>query len=171
MIGRFNQLARQIGMPLGMLVLILAQLLCVNFFVLDVVGDYRQDSSFFDQNGHLLIETLATICFAIAIWVEWRFFRQLLRRQQVLEENITAARAAMQQVIDHHFAEWGLTRAERDIAGLMIKGCSIAEIAAFRHSAEATIKTHLNAIYRKSGTSGRSDLLARLLDEVMGQKP
>ena len=62
------------------------------------------------------------------------------------------------------------------IESFTIKGYAIAEIAVFRGSAEATVKTHLNAIYRKAGVSGRGQLVSLLIEDLlraplMGEKP
>ena len=39
--------------------------------------------------------------------------------------------------------------------------------AKLRGSAEGTIKTHLNAIYRKSGVTGRAQLVSILIEDLM----
>jgi DNA-binding CsgD family transcriptional regulator len=72
------------------------------------------------------------------------------------KENILAA----------HAAEWGLTKAETDVAMMVVKGFSNAEIAAMRKSALQTVKTQLSAIYAKSGLEGRYQLIAYVTDEV-----
>ena len=80
------------------------------------------------------------------------------------------AGAAIAEVIEAHFAEWALTPAEHDIANFLVKGLSIAEIAQVRGSAEGTVKSHLNAIYRKSGSQNRGELLAQILDSLMARE-
>jgi DNA-binding CsgD family transcriptional regulator len=54
------------------------------------------------------------------------------------------------------------------VAAFTIKGFTIAEIAALRGSAEGTVKTHLNAIYRKAGVQGRGQLVSLLIEELLG---
>lgn len=54
------------------------------------------------------------------------------------------------------------------MANFTIKGCSIAHVAALRGSAEGTVKTHLNAIYRKAGVGGRGQLVNLLIEEILG---
>ena len=43
-----------------------------------------------------------------------------------------------------------------------------AQIAELRGSAQGTVKSQLNAIYRKAGVSGRTALLALLIEDLMG---
>ena len=48
-----------------------------------------------------------------------------------------------------------------------IKGLSTAEIAALRQTSEGTVKAQTNAIYRKAGVSGRSQLLSVFIEDLM----
>ena len=59
--------------------------------------------------------------------------------------------------IQRQFDAWALTPAEADIAGLMLKGVPLRDIARLRRTSEATIRQQAQAIYRKSGwRAGRS---------------
>ena len=60
---------------------------------------------------------------------------------------------------------------DSDAEIVVAAGMTIPEIAALRGSAEGTIKSHLNAVYRKSGTQGRGDLLAVILDDLIEARP
>jgi DNA-binding CsgD family transcriptional regulator len=53
-----------------------------------------------------------------------------------------------------------LTRAEREVARLVLRGYSNAEIAARRDVSRATVQTQLEAIYRKLGVASRGELCA-----------
>lgn len=86
--------------------------------------------------------------------------------------------AAMGQAIEDQFQQWHLSVAEVDVAGLMLKGASLKEIAIARDTTEATIRQQAQAIYRKSGLSGRAELSAYFLEslfevaeEKAGQRP
>jgi DNA-binding CsgD family transcriptional regulator len=52
-----------------------------------------------------------------------------------------------------------------------IKGFSTQDIADFRGVSEGTIKAQTNAIYRKAGVSGRSQLLNLFIDELVEDEP
>ena len=77
------------------------------------------------------------------------------------------AQGALSDLMEEYFVTWGLTPSEADVATFTIKGYSIAEIAELRGSAEATVKTHLNAIYRKAGVAGRGQLVSLLIEDLM----
>ena len=73
---------------------------------------------------------------------------------------------ALGQAIQDQFRAWHLTAAEIDIAGLMLKGASLKEIALARDTSEATIRQQAQSIYRKSGLSGRAELSAYFLESL-----
>ena len=70
-------------------------------------------------------------------------------------------------VLAERFDEWGLTKAEKDVALFAIKGMSTAEIAGLRATSEGTIKAQTNAIYRKAGVTGRPQLLSLFIEDLM----
>ncbi len=71
-----------------------------------------------------------------------------------------------ENMIKVHAREWRLTKAETDVAIMVVKGFSNAEIARMRGSALQTVKSQLSAIYHKSGLGGRYQLMAFITDEV-----
>ncbi len=147
--------------------LMIAQIFCAVFFVLDVIADYREAGTEAAYHLHLYVETLATFSLVFAIVFEGKFLLAMLRRQAHLEESLSNARSAVQDIMEDRFSDWGLTPSEQDIATFLIKGFSTSEIAELRGSAEGTIKTHLNAIYRKAGVRNRTEVLSLLLDCIM----
>lgn len=74
--------------------------------------------------------------------------------------------AALGRAIEEQFMAWRLSGAEIDIAGLMLKGASLKEIALARDTSEATIRQQAQSIYRKSGLSGRAELSAYFLESL-----
>lgn len=89
------------------------------------------------------------------------------RRTAQVEEQLRAASGAFMEVLDQRFRDWGLTKAERDVALFSIKGMSLAEIAQLRGTSEGTAKAQTAAIYRKAGVSGRPQLLSLFIEELM----
>ena len=84
-----------------------------------------------------------------------------------MESQLRAASGAFMELLEDRFEEWGLTPAERDVALFAIKGMSTADIAALRETSEGTVKAQTNAIYRKAGVRGRSQLLSLFIDDLM----
>tara|TARA_R110002124_G_scaffold150610_1_gene317315 strand:+ start:2108 stop:2629 length:522 start_codon:yes stop_codon:yes gene_type:complete len=69
--------------------------------------------------------------------------------------------------IDNQLNRWDLTEAEKAVAFLLVKGLSIKEIASVRNTSVKTVRTQTNAIYSKSGLSGRSELSAFFLEDLL----
>ena len=69
--------------------------------------------------------------------------------------------------IDAQLDKWDLTKAEKDVAFLLLKGLSSKEIADIRSTAEKTVRVQATAIYAKSGTANRSELSAYFLEDLL----
>lgn len=93
--------------------------------------------------------------------------RRSLRRQKRAEDQLRQVSGAFMELMQGRFADWGLTSAERDVALFAIKGMSTQEIATLRGAAGGTVKAQTNAIYRKAGVTGRSQLLSLFIEDLM----
>ncbi|WP_353472358.1 LuxR C-terminal-related transcriptional regulator [Salipiger sp. H15] len=153
--------------PLVLTLLIAVQLLCTAFFVVDVVFDATEAGWNPMTDPEAFLEGSMVLCLAAAIWVELRFLFKLLRHNAHLEQQVSLATGAFHEIVETQFSAWGLTGSERDVAMFTLKGMTIPEIAALRGSAEGTVKSHLNAIYRKAGVAGRGALLSLFIEELM----
>jgi DNA-binding CsgD family transcriptional regulator len=153
-------------MPRFIIALIAAQVVCALVFLGDVLTDIS-DSPF--EIWQFVPEGLASLALLVGIGFEVFYLVHLLRRKASLERSIGLASSELQTIIDSHFDDWNLTASERDVAGLMVKGLSIAEIASVRGTAEGTIKAHLNAIYRKSNARNRAEVLSNIMETLMGR--
>ncbi len=147
----------------ALVALILFQMACASVFIVDVVYDLRAAEVFW----HMIPELAATVGLIFGIAFEVRYLIRLLRRQETMARGLGVAAGALSDLMEGYFRDWGLTLAEQDVAAFTIKGYSIAEIAELRGSAEATVKTHLNAIYRKAGVPGRGQLVSLLIEDLM----
>jgi DNA-binding NarL/FixJ family response regulator len=147
--------------------LIAAQAICAAFFLWDVGQDFNESGITLASNAYGILELFAAVLLVAAIIFELRYLQHILRRNSFLEENMSLAALAMHDIVKHMFSQWDLTKTEDEVGMLMVKGFSISEIARIRGSAEGTIKAHLNAIYRKSGTSSRAEVLSLLIDPLM----
>jgi DNA-binding NarL/FixJ family response regulator len=70
-------------------------------------------------------------------------------------------------MIDQQFSSWQLSLSEKDVALLLIKGFSMKEIAEIRKTQEKTVRHQATTVYRKSGLSGRQQLAAFFLEDIL----
>lgn len=150
-----------------LIVLIMAQIFCAVFFILDVVSDYAGWDHIVSGATYLAIESVAALSLVIGIAFEVRYLRNLMQSKARLEKAVALASSNMQVIIETHFRDWKLTPTEQDIATFLVKGLSITEIAQARGTAEGTIKAHLNAIYKKSGARNRAEVMSILFESLM----
>jgi len=73
----------------------------------------------------------------------------------------------LSQSIEEQLDKWELTKSEKEVAFLLIKGFSLKEIAAFRSTAEKTTRAQATSIYAKSNVTGRSQLSAFFLEDLL----
>ncbi len=151
----------------AVLVLMLVQGFCATFFLFDLFGDFLAEPSSMWLRPHFVMEILANLGLVAGVAFEGAYLVRLLRRQAHAERALSAASGALHEVMEGYFEDWRLTPAEADVAAFTIKGFSIAEIATLRGSAEGTVETHLNAIYRKAGVQGRGQLVNLLIEELL----
>ena len=69
--------------------------------------------------------------------------------------------------IDQQLTKWRLTVAEKEVAFLLLKGLSLKEIAEIRKTTEKTARVQSMSVYAKAGISGRSELSAFFLEDLL----
>ncbi len=151
------------------LALVLAvQIVCASFLiggtVLTLLGIQHRPISWEMKE---LLEIGAVLGLVAGAFVGIVVLKRSMRRQQRAEEQLRQVSGAFMELMQTRFRDWGLTSAERDVALFAIKGLSTHEIAALRGTAEGTVKAQTNAIYRKSGVTGRPQLLSLFIDDLM----
>lgn len=144
--------------------------------------DLIRESTVFDLTEVVLELADSAILVGAMAAVTWSVLgvRDLRETQGAMANNLArslakgdAWRVARQTEIDAlgraiaaQFKAWQLTPAEVDIAGLMLKGASLKEIALLRDTSEATIRQQAQQVYRKSGLCGRAELSAYFLESL-----
>lgn len=76
----------------------------------------------------------------------------------------------LSQEIERQLTSWRLTISEKEVAFLLLKGLSLKEIAEIRKTLEKTARAQATAIYEKAGLSGRSELAAFFLEDLLGPR-
>jgi DNA-binding CsgD family transcriptional regulator len=149
-------------------VILLVQALCAFFFVSDIIlsvlGIYVAPISW--QNREYL-EIGAALGLILGLFLGAAMLLRNIRDRRRAEEKLRRASGAFMDLLAERFDAWGLTPAEQDVALFAIKGMSTQEIAGLRSTSEGTVKAQTNAIYRKAGVSGRSQLLSLFIEDLV----
>lgn len=169
-------------------VLVLVFALMAVLVGVDLITDLRDRTT----PAHVVLELLVvTIGFVAAGAIALRLRRAALTAQALraeaerLAEDLRATEreaarwrdnaaeliAGLSAAIDEQFTRWELTPAEREIALLLLKGLSHKEVAQVRGVSETTVRQQARSLYRKAGLSGRNDLAAFFLEDLLGPRP
>jgi DNA-binding CsgD family transcriptional regulator len=155
--------------------------ICLGAFAAAALADIVLDNPENFLSLHVLMELLM-VAFAVAtiVWLQAGWRRTLTHLERTRRD--LASRAAerdewrgraegflrgLGEEIDRQLREWELTPAERETALLLLKGFGHKEIAAIQEKSERTVRQHAVAVYRKSGLSGRAELSAYFLEDLL----
>jgi DNA-binding CsgD family transcriptional regulator len=163
------KLARRPGRAAALTGLLVVQVVCVGFFLIDVLADLLGWIGLLDGIGHHYFELTIVSALGLSTAATVVDMRRLRARQRRMEAQLRVASGAFMELLEEHFDAWALTPSERDVALLLIKGLSIAEIAEVRRTKEGTVKAQCNAIYSKGGVTGRQQLLSLFIEELMAE--
>jgi DNA-binding CsgD family transcriptional regulator len=151
---------------------LIIQALCAVFFVSDILSSYFGfRTTPISWESRELIEIGAAAGLVIGLVFAAMALRAAFRDRNIAEERLRRASGDFAVLLQERFVEWGLTLAEKDVALFAIKGMSTAEIAVLRSTSEGTVKAQTNAIYRKAGVTGRSQLLSLFIEDLMRDGP
>ena len=82
-------------------------------------------------------------------------------------EKVVESKKRMSEAIHSQFNDWELSKSEREVGMLLLKGFSLKEISALRGTTEKTIRQQASAIYKKSGLSGRHVFSAWFIEDFL----
>lgn len=152
-------------------------LLIVILTSIDVFNDYFEGVA----RWHIFIEGAVALMALVGIFylIQGRFrLQHSLTKEQISSNELREEAQKWRRVskkyveglsleIENQLDHWGLTEAEKEVSFLLLKGLSNKEIANVRNTSVQTIRTQTNAIYSKSGLSGRSELSAFFLEDLL----
>jgi DNA-binding CsgD family transcriptional regulator len=141
--------------------------ICELFFILDVLADFFQIDMDILWIDHNFIEQASTVVLALALVVIGRQIFRLLKAHRTAQRSVQVASGELLSVIFNHFETWGLSPSEVEIALLLIKGFSAAEIAKLRETRPGTVKSQSSAIYQKADVRGRNELVAYFVEDLL----
>lgn len=155
--------------------------------VLTLVGlliafDLYQDFGAGASTSHVLLELAAFgLCALLITYLLSTFWKAKLAKQNALSQRVTSLEQDRNKwrdeaqsylkglgvAIEKQFAAWGCSASETEIGFLILKGLSHKEIALIRNTSEQTVRQQAASLYGKSGVSGKNELFAFFLEDLM----
>ena len=86
---------------------------------------------------------------------------------KTLNNKVQSYKEEFSNEIQQNFKSWKLTKAENQVASLLLKGLSLKEIAEVRSSNENTVRSQCTSVYKKSKLANRSQLSSYFLDDLI----
>lgn len=114
-----------------------------------------------------IIQIFASFGVVIGVLASGMLVRRQLEQTDHLSRQIDVATGNFEAHLRAQFAEWQLSPSEQSVVIYAMKGFSNAEIATFRSTSASTVKSQMNAIYRKSGLQNRPQLISFLVEELL----
>ena len=151
---------------------------------LDIAADLREGTTtahVLAEGAVFLIGLLGSAILGRRVGLDLRQARELRTQALALADHLRATEAdaarwrseahgllqGLGAALDRQFERWALSPAEREVALLLLKGLSHKEIAEARSVTEATARQQSSAVYKKAGLSGRNDLAAFFLEDLL----
>jgi DNA-binding CsgD family transcriptional regulator len=137
-------------------------IVAIIYFAFDLFEDIFVE----DQSSlHTIVESGIFLLIILALWIEVTRVWRLTDKAHVTENRINDLNKKIQEVINEEFERWELTKGEKDIALLLIKGLSMKEIANLRCVKEKTIRQQASGIYAKVGVKNRYELTSHFIED------
>ncbi len=149
-------------------------LVIISFFTYDILGDFRDGM----PATHITIDFFMGFGGVSGVFFAWIYLgrsrvklksqlSQVLEKAHVFELKSQHVKEGLATTIDSEFSKWDLTTAEREVALLLLKGLSLKEIAVLRDTTERTVRHQTFSVYQKSELSGRAELSAYFLEDLL----
>lgn len=134
------------------------------FFIQDVIYDilYKEHKSF-----HFYLEFLFVVILITLFYFQLREFKGLYSRISKTEEKLKNLKEGLQITIEDQLDTYQLTKAEREVAWLTIKGLSYSKIAEIRNVSERTVSQQISSIFKKSNVNNRHEFISGFVEDLM----
>jgi DNA-binding CsgD family transcriptional regulator len=132
-------------------------------FAYDIYHDAAHDG----VDLHLLLEAVMFIAVTTILIGEWRRNTRMASSLQAAKARSRRLAGEFSDYVRAAFVAWGFSKSEQEIAWLLLKGFTFAEIAAFRSVQEKTVRQQASAIYAKSACKNRNEFLAHFIQDLL----
>ena len=134
------------------------------FFLEDLAVDFMSSGT---KDFHFYFELTFVIALAYTLITQVREIYFIQGKLLEANDKLNALKDNLFDAIEAQFKLWKLTKAEKEVAWLVVKGFSFIKISELRGVSEKTIHQQISSVYKKSGTKNRHEFLSGFLEEFM----
>ena len=143
----------------------------------DIITDLKEGVTWWHVSIEAFIGLIAGVAFIYLIKGIFNL-QHLIEDERTLSDKLKKENEKFKQhsksyieglssIIDQQLNAWQLSKSEKEVAFLLLKGLSFKEIAKVRNTTEKTARTQSAAIYSKAGLANRSQLSAYFLEDLL----
>lgn len=159
---------------------IILSIIFVTIFGL-LVFDVYEDLSSGASLAHVGFEAFILILVILGVVVQWSVY--FSQKKDIVDLNYDLGKArvdlnkykedtrkfveGLSEEIDSQLNRWELTKAEKDITFLILKGLSNKEVGEIRNTSEKTVRQQVSSIFQKSNLKSRLELSAYFLEDLL----
>lgn len=143
---------------------VIAFVIVIGFFISDVVHDYANMQ---DNQLHFYSELFFVFLLFFLLVHQIREIYSIGNKLNSTTDKLSRVQGELSDLIDKQLIEWNLTKAEKSVTWMVIKGFSFKEIAEIRQVSEKTVHQQTASIYKKSGVKNRHELMGGFLDDFV----
>lgn len=114
-----------------------------------------------------LLEIAAPVGLLIGTTIGIAAVTRILGTVRKTQDDLRVASGEFQKIAEEKFAQWSLTKSEKDVALFILKGLSNQEISVTLNKSEGTVKAQCASVFRKSGVNSRAQLMSIFLDVLV----
>lgn len=143
--------------------------------LVNIIMDWQDMGGF---NSHILFELIVGLIalLAFGILFVWHLKQMAALKKSLTntEKQLNHSRIQTQKlmgefskIIQTQFDNWQLTKSEKEVALLLLKGLTLDEIAGVRETREKTVRQQASNLYKKAHLSGRHELVAYFFEDLL----
>ena len=149
-------------------VLVAIQCVCGAYFMWEIVASIAGLPSLpLRWQTRELVELGASfgLILGALLTVRLLFIAQKAKRRADQARRMTSGQFT--EIVDGYFQKLEFTQAEKDVAWMLLKGMSTAEIAELRDTKLGTVKAQCTALYRKAGVNSKGQLFSLIVEDLL----
>ena len=146
--------------------------------LVDIIMDWQDMGGF---NPHILFEGIVGLIALLAFGVLFVWHLKQNKQMAALKKSLTNTEKQLNhsriqtqklmgefsKIIQAQFDNWQLTKSEKEVALLLLKGLTLDEIAGVRETREKTVRQQASNLYKKASLSGRHELVAYFFEDLL----
>ena len=135
----------------------------IGFFTVDVIVEFINGETGLD----FIVESLFILVLFYMIYQQIKEIKSTSLRLNIAEDRLDVLQLEIDKVIEDQLATMLLTKAEKDIAWMLIRGHSFKDIATTRNVTESTIYRQTANIYSKSNVKSLHEFTSIFFNDLI----